>query len=236
MNPAANPRIVRASSETTELSNITGRLLFPTLHQGPWLPLKLLAESATRGPCAPDLHTHVSEEVILYVLAGGLAEVDPTGGRIESGEGSVRIHASGEEFLHDVVPLPGRLTRWVSLVLSLPKGSTPVSSPSRVFPPSSPKEVAPGAFARALVGGAAEARSQLGAEISSLEFRDRGTVSLDVPSERRAVVYVAEGRGTILGERVRDGDGILTEGVGTLEVEAEPGFRGVFVTVAPPAF
>ncbi len=236
MSPAPAPRIVRATAQTMELPEIQGKVLFPTLRQGPWLPVVRLAESTAQGPWEPDLHSHVSEEVVNYVLSGGIVEVDAADRRVELGVGTVVVHASGEEYRHDVAPRPGGASRWLSVVASLPRGRVPAAAPSGVFRAPAPTELAPGILSRALVGGGAEARSQLGMELSTLEFARHGSTRLAVPADRRAVLYAIGGQGSIGGLPTTEGEGVLTENATTLEAEGGSGFELFVVTVPSPSY
>jgi len=74
---------VVAPASEIDLEGVAGRVLFPSVHQGPWPRSKRFAESEGRGSSEPELHEHQLEADLNYVLAGTAFRTNGRGQDVE---------------------------------------------------------------------------------------------------------------------------------------------------------
>lgn len=220
-----------AKSNRVSLAGVEGRVLFPTLQQGPWLPLERLAESLTTEESESDPHSHEKEEVVNYVLEGAATYIDGGGGKHEMSAGMVAVLSSYEPSRHDLTPRSGAGTRWVSLVarLSHPKPpELPLLQITHAVPRSPPSDRLQWWW---VVGGGAPAGSSVGLEMAHLTFLKTDRMDLDIPSGLRVVAYVLEGAPQIEGHPMVPGNGLLAEGSSSFRIDGTEGDQVTFILV-----
>lgn len=227
-------RRMHVASSRIDLGDVSGRVLFPSPLQGPWLPFLRFAETTTiRGGDDPEGHTHLEEEALNYIVQGRIDYEDNVGHRSTLGPGMVELLTAREETRHMLKGLPGdSVTRWISLVAQLPRSLAGPSHRFQIAPAPSPIELGEAAACRLLVGPEAPVKSDGGLAVTDLEFRREGPCACPVGSERRAVAYVYDGSVTIDGQPVELGDGMLVANVPQITVRGTPGSR-VMVASAP---
>lgn len=225
------PRVVLAKSNRVSLAGVEGSVLFPTLQQGPWLPLERLAESTTTEEPESDPHSHEKEEVVNYVLKGSATYIDEAGGKHELPEGSVAVLSSFEPTRHDLIPRNGVVTRWVSLVVRLSR-PRPEEMPLLQFTHAvSRSPVSDRLRWLRIVGGGAPAASSVGLEMAHLTFLKPDRLDVPIDVGRRVVAYALEGAPQVANTSVASGSGMLAEGLSAFRVDGKVGDQVALISV-----
>lgn len=227
------PRELRVVTSRIELEDVSGRVLFPTPVQGPWLPFLRFADTITSGAGDdPEGHTHLEEEALNYVITGRVDYDDETGHRSVLGPGAVELLTAHEETRHKVMggaQAPG--TRWLSVVVRCPPASGASGHRFQVAPGPPPIPVSKTVEERLLVGPDAAVDSGAGLECVDLHFRKDGRCVCPVGAERRAAAYVFEGSGSIDRLPVEVGVGVLVENLTKITIQAKSGTRVLVASV-----
>jgi redox-sensitive bicupin YhaK (pirin superfamily) len=219
------PRELRVVASRIELADVTGRVLFPSPVQGPWLPFLRFADTITTGGGDdPEGHTHLEEEVLNYVVEGRVDYEDDGGHSSILERGTLELLTAREETRHKLVGIKGGTrTRWLSVVVRLPTGTGGSSHRFQVAPCPAPIETGQAAVMRFLVGPDAPLESGAGLECNELEFRRDGRCDCPVGPERRAVAYVIEGSGSVGHQVLEVGVGALIENSTKISIQAQSG-------------
>ncbi|MGI0132282.1 MAG: pirin family protein [Thermoplasmata archaeon] len=217
-----------------QLEQLTGRVLFPTMQQGPWLPYERFAEVIASRPNEAVLHSHRLEEVVNYVISGTVIHQDDRGERAEVEAESVIVLSTGPERSHDVYPAEGRAAHWIAIGVELLGRADETESVLQIVHLPEAQSLQKGVLVRQVVGSRSPARSIRGLEVVDLEFKDTEEVALRRPCGlgHREVAYVLYGSGSVDGLTVAPGAAVLTEDVPSVEVRGSPGFR-VLIATAP---
>ncbi|MCI4352970.1 MAG: pirin family protein [Thermoplasmata archaeon] len=222
--PAREFRVV---ASRIELDDVAGRVLFPSLLQGPWLPFLRFAETSTTGDDADaEGHSHYEEEVLNYILAGRVDYEDETGQHSVLEPGTVEFLTAREATRHKLrVPKQGFQTRWLSVVVQFPRGSPGPTHPIQVAPGPMRYRASEATIERFLVGPEALVASGAGLECIDIEFRKDGRCVCPLGRERRAVAYMFEGSGSVNDQLVEMGAGALFDNVTKVSIQAKSGTR-----------
>jgi redox-sensitive bicupin YhaK (pirin superfamily) len=228
-----SPRQMRVASSRIDLSDVSGRVLFPSPVQGPWLPFLRFADSITTGGGDdPEGHTHVEEEVLNYIVQGRTEYEDNTGHRTILEPGMLELLTAREETRHKLMGLKDVAgTRWLSVVVRLPRDYGGPSHRFQVTRAPAPLDAGEVAAERFLVGPESPVESGAGLAVTDLEFRKEGQCNCPIGSERRAVVYVFDGSAAVGGQPLQTGDGELIENAAKISVRAHPGARVLLASV-----
>jgi len=226
-------REFRVTSSRIELDDVSGRVLFPSPLQGPWLPFQRFADTLTTGGGDdPEGHTHREEEVLNYVIEGRVDYEDDAGHRSVLEPGSVELLTAREETRHKLMgPAPGPRTRWASVVVRCPAS---IGAPAHRFQVASgPTPIPSGeaALVRFLVGPDAPVASGCGLECIEIGFRAHGRYVCPVGGRRRVVAYVFEGSGSVDDQLLEVGVGALMENVTKVSIQAKSGTRLLLASV-----
>jgi redox-sensitive bicupin YhaK (pirin superfamily) len=225
------PRESRVVSSRVDLEDVSGRVLFPTPLQGPWTPLLRLAETvSTEKQDDSGGHSHKGEAVMNYVVEGRVEYEDDVGRRSVLDPGTVVLLTAREEAHHNLTARPAPRSRWLSVVVQCPPDTEGAPHLVQVASAPSPARARGGAIERRLVGREGPIPSDSGLECLEIEFRDAGECACPIGPERRAVAYLFEGSGSIDGQRVNAGVGVLTESLTELAFRAETGSRILLVS------
>jgi redox-sensitive bicupin YhaK (pirin superfamily) len=228
------PRVLRVPSSSIDLEDVSGRVLFPTPMQGPWLPFQRFADTITRGSGDdPEGHTHLGEEVLNYVVAGRVDYEDNTGHRSVLEAGSFELLTAREETRHKLTGQAGaRGTRWLSVVVRCRPTPEGPSHRFQVVTRLTAIQSGDATVGRLLVGPDAPAESGAELECTDIEFRREGNCTYPVGAGRRVVAYVYEGSGSIEGQLIDSGIGALMENTRRFSIQARAGTR-VLLASAP---
>jgi redox-sensitive bicupin YhaK (pirin superfamily) len=222
---AEPPRELRVVASRIELADVSGRVLFPSPVQGPWLPFLRFADT-TGGGDDPEGHTHLDEEVMNYVLEGRVDYEDDAGHRSELEPGALELLTAREETRHKLVAIRSApRTRWLSVVVHLPPEAGGPSHRFQVAARPAPLDMGEAAVVRFLVGPDAPLQSGAGLECNEIEFRRDGQCVSPVGSDRRAVGYAIEGSATVGRQALEEGVGALIENSTNISIRAKSGSR-----------
>ncbi|HEV2165976.1 MAG TPA: hypothetical protein VGS23_03195 [Thermoplasmata archaeon] len=233
--PAYDRRLLTPKVSTIDLDGMAGRVLFPSLEQGPWLPVERFAESRAVGePASPDPHPHRQEEVVNYVLSGRMRRTGPgiPEARLEAGSVS-RLTARGT-LTHDVQPSPGSAARWISIMTRLPPETPPGPPPFEETGTARAVELDEGVRRANLVGAQSPLPSLAGLELADLTIPRGSTYRAQVGAYRRTVVYVVDGSGVVETRPMAAGAGLLAENLDELRFRADSDYRVLLATVPTP--
>jgi redox-sensitive bicupin YhaK (pirin superfamily) len=228
------PRVLRVAASQIELDDVSGRVLFPSPTQGPWLPFLRFADTRTLGGGDdPEGHTHVEEEVLNYILEGHAEYEDEAGHRSVLEPGSVELLSARDETRHKLVGLgQTEWMRWISIVVRgplVPGGPTDRSPAAKGLAPRWADDVT---AARFLVGPEGALSSGAGMECVDIEFQREGPCICPIGRERRAIAYVFAGSGTIDGLPTDPGVGALIDRANEITIAAKSGTR-ILLASAP---
>jgi redox-sensitive bicupin YhaK (pirin superfamily) len=223
-------RLVSGRAHVMQLGNMVGRTLFPSPEFSHWPPFERLAEVVDDGPEAADPHAHGREEVVLYVLSGGLVENDAEHRSTELAAGSASLLATSKDTVHDVGPIAGARTRWFSLILRLAEGTPGANRTYQTSPATPLREPPPGLSGVTVVGDDA-LRSPSGLRMLDLSFPEARETELPIGEGRDALVYVLDGHARVEGQDLPAGYGLLGQGRVLLTASGETGTRFIFATV-----
>jgi quercetin 2,3-dioxygenase len=219
-----------------DLDDVSGRVLFPSPVQGPWLPFLRFAETATTG--AQDdsgVHSHQGEEVLNYILEGRVEYEDDVGQRSLLDPGAIVLLTARTEAHHNLTAKPPPRSRWLSVVVQYPLGVGAARHPVQIASKPNASRESEGSVERRLVGPGAPIASASGLECLEIQFREAGQCVCPIGPERRAVAYLFEGSGSIDGLRVDAGAGVLTENSRELEFRCTSASRLFIVTASRTA-
>jgi quercetin 2,3-dioxygenase len=225
-------RRIHVAAGQIDLSDVSARVLFPTLQQGPWLPFERFAETIATARKKVGLHDHKEEEVVVYVLEGSVDHEDGQGLHTALGKNSILLLTAKGELHHELGMQKGRVARWISIVLRLNPGAAPLPTSTQVGVVPKTAPAADGTTTRRLVGPGSLVTSPTGLELDDVEFSQSGTCFCRVGRDRQCVTYVLKGTGKIDDQRVEQGVGALLENVSGVSFTGTPGFR-VLLATAP---
>lgn len=226
-------REIRVVSSQIDLGDISGRVLFPTRTQGPWLPFLRFAETTTRGGGDDQVgHTHREEEVVNYLVTGQAESEDPAGSRSTLEAGAVELLTANSETHHKFKGLsPAVETQWISVVVRCLKSAAVFPYRSQIaVGPRPPLEVGV-TVERPVVGSRASVVSDVGLECTDVEFLRAGRCTCPVGPGRRTVAYFLSGSGTIGDQELKTGTAALIDGVENLSIRSESAARIIVASV-----
>jgi redox-sensitive bicupin YhaK (pirin superfamily) len=228
-----SPRQMHVAPSRIDLSDVSGRVLFPSPLQGPWLPFLRFADTITAGGGDdPEGHTHLEEEVLNYIIQGRTEYEDNTGHRSNLEPGMLELLTAREETRHKLIGLKDvTSTRWLSVVVRLPRSYEGPSHRFQVTRAPAPLDLGEAAVERFLVGPESPVESGAGLAVTDLEFRKEGQCVCPIGSERRAVAYVVVGSAAVGSQPVQTGDGELIENAAKISIRANPGTRVLLASV-----
>ncbi len=217
-----------------DASDVTAHLLLPTRDKRLFLPFERFAESVATSRKKGEMHPHVGEEVITYVLEGSIDHEDASGNRTDLTPGSLLVLTAQDEVRHALRMERGRTARWLSVVVRLPPGTDQPSPSLQVLRPAPPPAGSDGTIRTSLVGASGPARTSSGLELIDIEFVKGGTAFLRMGRDRRGVAYALGGVGSIEDHALEPGHGALLENMSALSLHAEAGFRVALASVPRP--
>jgi redox-sensitive bicupin YhaK (pirin superfamily) len=228
-----SPRALQVVSSQIDLEDVSGRVLFPTPSQGPWMPFSRIAETTILRPAgASEGHGHREEEVLNYVVEGRVEHVDDAGVTSLLEAGSVSLLTAPVEGDHNLMARTPPRARWLSVAVRCPP--LPGAPPHFVQLARGPlpSRVGEVSTERHLVGPGGALSSRSGLECIEVEFRADGQCVCPIGRERRAVAYLFEGASWISEQRVDAGSGALLEGAAEVSLRGMPGSR-ILLASAP---
>jgi redox-sensitive bicupin YhaK (pirin superfamily) len=217
-------------SSRIDVSDVSARLLFPTVEQGPWAPFERFAETLATSRKKVGTHSHQGEEVLAFVIEGSVDHADRAGHHLELVRGSVLLFTAATEASHELRMQKGRTARWISVVVRLPAG---VAQPKAAVQVSTPerREPAPdGTVETRLVGPNETIRGYSGLEGRDIEFVEAGTCICRIGRDRQGIVYVLGGSGTVDNVDIDPGDGALLEKASGVALHGSSGYRVILVS------
>src|SRR5438128_8849961 len=102
LTPASEPRELTIVHGEIDASDTTAHLLFPTRDEQPFLPFQRFAESMATSRRKGEMHPHIGEEVIQYVLEGYIDHEDGSGNHTSLTEGSILVLTAQDEVQHAI--------------------------------------------------------------------------------------------------------------------------------------
>lgn len=228
--PARDLRVVASH---IDLEGISGRVLFPTPTQGPWLPFLRYAETVTAGGGDDaEGHTHQDEEVLNYIVSGRAEYEDHDGRRSTLGAGTVELLLARDETRHMLKGENSKArTRWISIVVRGPRPPPVMARRFQIARTAGRVQTSGPTAQRVLVGAGSPLTSTVGLECKDLEFANPGRCVCSIPPGRRAVAYVFEGHGKVTGQDLPASTGVLLDNIETISIDAEKGSRLLLASV-----
>jgi quercetin 2,3-dioxygenase len=224
-------RVLRVVSSRIDLDDTSGRVLFPSMAQGPWLPFLRFAETrTTRAENDPGGHPHRREEVMNYILEGHVDYEDDLGHRSLLGPGTVVLLTARDEVRHNLIANSDSPARWLSVVVECPPSSGEPYHRFQTAPGATPAPAGDGSIERRLVGSGAPVLASSGLTCTDVELRAGARCVRTLPRGQRAVVYVYEGSGRVDDRPVETGNGALLENATEIVFRAETGARVLFAS------
>jgi len=217
-----------------DASDVTTHLLFPTRDKRLFLPFERFAESVATSRKKGEMHPHVGEEVIAYVLEGSIDHEDGSGNHADLTQGSLLVLTAQDEIRHALRMERGRTARWLSVVVRLPPSAVQPTRSFQVLKPERPSAGSDGTIRTPLVGSNGPARTSSGLELVEIEFVKGGTAFLRMGRDRRGVAYALGGVGSIEDHALEPGHGALLENMSALSIHADPGYRVALASVPRP--
>src|SRR5437762_12642369 len=101
-------------------SDITARILFPTREKEPFLPFERFAESVATSRKKGDLHAHLGQEVVTYVLECTVDHEYGAGVHDNLPPGSILVLTASQAVRHAQTMEKEHTGRWLSLDASFP--------------------------------------------------------------------------------------------------------------------
>jgi len=225
------PRSVRIVPGELETKSAMTRLVIPSSGQPAWPPFLRAGETVVSRLRRFPSHLHDREEVLTYVSEGfATYQLDTRPAHLLS-PGSARLLSSPSRSTHQISPARAGPIRWFSLVVGIPPSASNELHLQASEPPVFP-QYEESAVVRRLVGPGAEMTSSIGLECREILFVERSTTFQRVGHDRRGLVYVLAGRGSVEGHDVEVGDGVLAEGVTGIAIQNVEGLR-VIAASAP---
>jgi quercetin 2,3-dioxygenase len=220
-------RELHVVSSRIELGDITGRVLFPTPVQGPWLPFLRFADTTTKGGGDDaEGHTHLEEEVLNYIVTGRVEYEDEQGQTSTLDPGTVELLTARDATHHKLKGFSStEETRWLSVVVRKPRAEEGPSRRIQLVGGSPPARHVGITLERPLVGVGGSVTSTVGLECADIEFREDGRCTCPIGPGRRAVAYVFEGSGVVNEQVLALGAGALLDNVTNLSIQAASGTR-----------
>jgi redox-sensitive bicupin YhaK (pirin superfamily) len=224
-------RVLQVVSSRIDLDDTSGRVLFPSMVQGPWLPFLRFAETrTTRAENDPGGHPHRREEVMNYILEGHVEYEDDLGRRSLLGPGTVAFLTAGGEARHNLIVSSDAPARWLSVVIECPPSSGGPSDRVQIAPNPAPAPAGDGCIGRRLVGSGSPVLSRSGLACTDVELREGAQCARPLEQGRRAVAYVYEGSAWVDDRLVETGNGALLENATETTLRAETGARVLFAS------
>jgi redox-sensitive bicupin YhaK (pirin superfamily) len=228
-----SPRGLKVISSQMDLEDVSGRVLFPSPNQGPWIPFLRVAETRmSRQGNGAEGHDHREEEVLNYVLEGLVEHEDDTGVKSLLEPGAVSLLTARVEGHHNLVARTPPAARWLSLSVRCPPTAGGPPHLVQLARGPIPTRVTGGTTERHLVGRGGAVASGSGLDCVELEFGAAAQCVCPVGRQRRAVAYVFEGSTRIGDHLVDAGAGALLESVAEVSFQAGPATR-VLLASAP---
>lgn len=227
-SPDAAPALRWVPGEV-QTGTTTARLLVPSAAFPSWAPFSRVVETlATGGHTAPS-HGHEHEEVLTWVVEGFASYQYGSEAAASTPANSVLLLYAPSKVSHRVSPSQGGTVRWLSLVLALPPsevGASRLRTERTVESDVQPD----GTAIRPLVGSGSKLPTRSGLSAREIRFADSGTTFQAVGRDRRAVVYVLAGRGTVDTVPVEVGEGVLIENASGIALHGRQGLRLLFAS------
>ncbi len=223
---APSIRIVAGEIQT---QSATTRLVLPTANLPAWPPYLRVSETVAGRARQLAAHPHEHEEV-LTVVSDGFASYQLGNDPPQAlGPGSARLLTSPGRSSHRISPSRGGAIRWFNLVVGpiAPSATPPKLQASE---PGGTPRVEENALVRPLVGPGAPMSSGAGLEVREVTFVQPSATFQRVGHDRRAVLYVLAGQGSVEGRGIEAGEAALAEGVAAVSLQGSKGLRAVVAT------
>jgi len=212
-------------------SDITARILFPTREKEPFLPFERFAESVATSRKKGDLHAHLGQEVVTYVLEGTVDHEYGAGVHDNLTPGSILVLTASQEVRHALTMEKGRTARWLSIVARLPGLTGLAPSSLKIRTPESAPVGSDGAARTSLIGPNGAVPSSAGLELTDIAFAKRGSAFFRLGHDRRGLVYVLHGTGSVDDHELELGHGALLENMSAISIQGEAGYRIALASV-----
>jgi redox-sensitive bicupin YhaK (pirin superfamily) len=226
------PRDLRVVASHIDLEDVSGRVLFPTSVQGPWMPFSRFAETNATGSYSTESHSHREEEVMVFVLDGRVHHEDEAGHVVVLEAGTVLLLTARQETRHNVSAEPPSRARWLSLVVRCRSSRTGPPYRVQVAPGTRPPPLERDGAERNLVGHDSPVMSSSGLECRHIELAPGARCVCPIGPDRRGLAYVYDGSGAIEGLLVDAGAGVLFDGAREVNFESKSNTR-ILVASAP---
>ncbi|GBD06861.1 Quercetin 2,3-dioxygenase [bacterium HR21] len=185
------------------------RRLFPTFDARPHDPFVLLDEFTVTPPAAFPEHAHQGFEAVTYLLEGAFRHRDSLGNDSVVGTGGAQRFTAGRGIRHAEEPVGGTargLQLWVVLPLAL-RGC----EPSYQAVAHLSWEECEGGERCWIVGGSSPLQLRTPVEYVLFRLRPGAQIVHPIPKGWNGFAYVLAGTGSINGQLVRRGDGVLVQ-------------------------
>ncbi|TLZ94433.1 MAG: hypothetical protein E6J95_04065 [Methanobacteriota archaeon] len=212
-------------------SDITARILFPTREREPFLPFERFAESVATSRKKGDLHAHLGQEVVTYVLEGHIEHEYGAGVHDNLTEGSILVLTASDEVRHALTMEKGHTARWLSIVSRLPEHAEPAPSSLKIRTPKPSPVGSDGAARTSLIGPNGAVPSSSGLELTDVAFAKRGSAFFRLGHDRRGLVYALHGTGAVDDHELELGHGALLENMSAISIQGEAGYRVALASV-----
>jgi quercetin 2,3-dioxygenase len=228
------PRELRVVATRVDLGDVSGRVLFPTPAQGPWMPFSRVAETVTTaaGDGDGEGHSHRQEEVLNYILEGEVEYEEEVGHRSVLGPGTVALFTAREPARHAVRLSRVPRARWLSVVIHLPLSTGGPPHRLQTAPSDPPARVGSGVLRRTLVGPGGPVTSATDFQCWDLEFPKEARCDWPAGAGRRVVAYVYDGSVSIDGRPVEGSSGALLENATQVSLRSVSAAR-LLLAIAP---
>jgi redox-sensitive bicupin YhaK (pirin superfamily) len=223
------PPSLRIVPGFVETKNSTTRLVIPTSVQPAWPPYSRVGETVPSRARQFPAHAHEQEEVLTFVTEGSATYALGEGAAELLRPGSARFLSAPGKAEHRISPARGAPARWFSLVATLPPGIAGSPHLQANEAPTSFRSDED-ARVRSLVGGTSSVSSLAGLEAAEITFEEGGTTFRRVGHDRRGLVYVISGRGTVDGKPIETGEAALAEGVAGIALGSVGTLRTIVAT------
>jgi len=223
-------RVVHGEIDTKVVAT---RLIIPTRAQPEWPPLLRIAESIASRSRQMPAHAHEGAEVLSLVIEGVATYQLGAGAAERLTPGCARLLTAPQRAMHRLSPAEGGAIRWFNLVVQLPPG-TLGENHLQSATPSSPVVEVDDMRLRRLVGSSGPMVSVSGLECQEMTFPRESTTFPRIGANRKAVLYVLSGRGSVDSDPVELGDAAIVENLPGVAIHGEAGLEAILMTVPTP--
>ncbi len=190
-------------------------------HMG-YRSLRVINDDVIRGGAGFPMHGHRDMEIITYVIQGGVAHRDTSGGTGVTHRGDVQVMTAGSGIRHSEFNASASEELHLLQIWILPdRDNLPPSYDQRTIPEAEKKNVL-----RLVVGpiGTQDALTiHQDVRLFASLLDEKASVHYELPSGRGAWIQVASGQIEVNGAHLKTGDGVSLEEVAGIDIAAVTG-------------